>query len=88
MTKALAYGFIFALQLLEFFGRTDKWTLLVCQHRLHLKNFDSLIEMEWFKAFYVYVNLEKWFQIFIFEKSDFFLFAQIAQLQKQQHIRP
>jgi len=38
--------------------------------------------MKCFKAFYVYMTLENQFQIFIFEKNDFFLSARIAQLQK------
>ncbi len=39
--------------------------------------------MAWFKAFPVYVDLENQFQIFIFEKSDFFLSTQVARAEKQ-----
>jgi len=39
--------------------------------------------MEWFKDFYVCINLENQFQIFIFEKSDFFRSTQITQVEKQ-----
>jgi len=39
--------------------------------------------MEQFKAFYVYINLKNLFQILIFEKSDFFISARIAQVEKQ-----
>jgi len=31
-----------------------------------------MIEMEWFKPFYVDINVENQFQIFISEKNDFF----------------
>jgi len=35
------------------------------------------------QAFYVYINLEKKFQIFVLQKSDFFQFAWIARLRKK-----
>jgi len=39
--------------------------------------------MEWFKAFRAYIIEENQFQIFVFEKSDFFRSAQTAHLWKK-----
>jgi len=43
---------------------------MIARKLKHLIIFDSLIKMELFKVFYVYINLENQFQIFIFEKND------------------
>jgi len=51
--------------------------------KLKLLNFDSFIKMELLKAFYFYTNLKNQFQIFIFEKRDFFRSARTAQVEKQ-----
>jgi len=47
-------------------------SITICKPKL-LVTFISLIKMKWFKDFHVYVNLENQFQIFVFEKSDFFI---------------
>jgi len=55
----------------------------ISAHKLKLFiTFDLLIEIERFKDFYVYINLEKQFQIFIFEKSDFFYLPKLPAGQK------
>jgi len=38
--------------------------------------------MEWFKDYHAYINLENQFQIFIFEKSNFFKSTLPAQVEK------
>jgi len=45
-------------------------------HKFHVINQNGMI-----KAFHIYKNLENQFQIFVYEKSDFFGFAQIAQVE-------
>jgi len=39
--------------------------------------------MEGLKAFYAYINLDNQFQIFVFEKSDFFKSAWTTLVEKQ-----
>jgi len=46
-------------------------SIIACKLKL-LITFDSLIKMEWFKAFHIYITLKNEFQNFIFGKSDFF----------------
>jgi len=56
-------------------------------HKLKLLiTFISLIKIEQFKAFHVYINLENQFQIFASQKSDFFNLPRLlSQENKTKH---
>jgi len=47
------------------------------------KTLISLIKMEWFKAFHVYINLENQFQILVFENSVLFYIPGLPNLEKK-----
>jgi len=53
-----------------------------CPQTKLLITFDSLIKMEWFKAFHVYINLENQFQSFIFEKVIFLIYLDCVPDEK------
>jgi len=57
-------------------------SIIACKPKL-LITFDSLIKMEWLKAFYGYITLENQFQILVYEKSDFLISARTTRPGKK-----
>jgi len=61
--------------------KKNRDSIIACKLKL-LITFDSLIKMEWFKAFHVHITLEEQFQIFVFEKSVFFICSDYSAREK------